>query len=124
MEEYANSRLKLVFLLAGLAFKFGGVPFHMWVPDVYEGAPTCVTLFISTAPKIAAAGMALRLLMEALPGLVIQWQQILIVVSVLSMVVRLTLNDYWRILPLPRLAIFCLVLSQQRRQVILQRPFT
>lgn len=75
----------LVFSVAGLAFKIGAAPFHMWVPDVYDGAPTSVTLFISTAPKIAGFGMAIRLLTEALPGLHIQWQEMLIVLAILSM---------------------------------------
>lgn len=75
----------LVFVMVGIAFKLGAVPFHMWLPDVYEGAPTSVTLFIATAPKIAALGMAIRLLADAMPGLSIQWQEILIVLSLLSM---------------------------------------
>ncbi len=75
----------LVFVLAGLAFKLGAVPFHMWVPDVYDGAPTAVTLFIGTAPKIAALGLMYRLLADTMPDLHMQWEQILIVVSVLSM---------------------------------------
>lgn len=75
----------LVFILAGLAFKFGAAPFHMWVPDVYTGAPSAMTLFISSVPKVAAYGMAIRLLIYALPSLHIQWQEILIVVAILSM---------------------------------------
>lgn len=74
----------LVFLITGIAFKFGAAPFHMWVPDVYQGAPTSVTLFIGSAPKIAALGMAVRLLVDALPDLVAQWQQVLILIAVLS----------------------------------------
>lgn len=77
----------LVFVIAGIAFKFGAAPFHMWVPDVYQGAPTSVTLFIGTVPKVAALGMAIRLLVDALPHLVIQWQEILILVAVLSIVI-------------------------------------
>lgn len=75
----------LVFSIAGLAFKLGVAPFHFWVPDVYEGAPTSVTLFISTAPKLAAFGMAIRLLTQALPQLGVQWQEMLIVMAILSM---------------------------------------
>ncbi|MDJ0863806.1 MAG: NADH-quinone oxidoreductase subunit NuoN [Gammaproteobacteria bacterium] len=75
----------LVFVVVGLAFKFGAVPFHMWVPDVYEGASTSVTLFISTAPKLAAFAMAMRLLVDALPSLHGDWQQMLIILAVLSM---------------------------------------
>ncbi len=77
----------LVFVVAGLAFKLGVVPFHMWVPDVYEGAPTAVTLFVSTAPKIAAFAFFMRLLVGALGSLVSDWQSMLIIVSVLSMLV-------------------------------------
>ncbi|MEX0638558.1 MAG: NADH-quinone oxidoreductase subunit NuoN, partial [Burkholderiales bacterium] len=75
----------LVFVVAGLAFKLGVVPFHMWIPDVYQGASTAVTLVIGTAPKIAAFAMALRLLVNGLPGLAVDWQQMLVVLSVLSM---------------------------------------
>lgn len=75
----------LVFAIVGIAFKLGAVPFHMWVPDVYEGAPSSVTLFIATAPKVAGLALAVRLLVDAMPGLVMQWQQILIVVAILSM---------------------------------------
>ena len=75
----------LVFIIAGLIFKIGAAPFHQWVPDIYEGAPLPVVLFISSAPKIAAVGMAVRLLLGAMPALHIDWQQILIVASVLSM---------------------------------------
>lgn len=75
----------LVFVIVGLAFKLGAVPFHMWLPDVYQGAPTSVTLFISTAPKLAAFAMAMRLLVEGLPSLQADWQQMLIILSVLSM---------------------------------------
>jgi NADH-quinone oxidoreductase subunit N len=75
----------LVFVVAGLAFKLGVVPFHMWIPDVYQGASTAVTLVIGTVPKIAAFAMALRLLVNGLPGLAIDWQQMLTVLAVLSM---------------------------------------
>ncbi len=76
----------LVFIIAGIAFKMGAAPFHMWVPDVYDGSPTSVTLFISSAPKIAALIMAYRLLVESAPGLIIQWQHVLMVIAVLSIV--------------------------------------
>ena len=75
----------LVFLVVGIGFKLGVVPFHMWVPDVYQGAATPVTQFIGTAPKLAAFGMTMRLLVDGLEGLAEQWQQMLIILSVLSM---------------------------------------
>ncbi len=75
----------LCFLVVGLGFKFGAVPFHMWVPDVYHGAPTAATLFIGSAPKIAAFAMAMRLLAESLGGLVADWQGMLIILAVLSL---------------------------------------
>lgn len=75
----------LVFVMVGIAFKLGAVPFHMWLPDVYQGAPNAVTLFIASAPKIAALGMVLRLLVGAMPSLHGQWQQILIAMAILSM---------------------------------------
>lgn len=75
----------LVFLMVGVAFKLGAVPFHMWIPDVYHGAPTAVTLYISSAPKIAAFAMLMRLLVDGLYGLHEQWQGILIILAVLSM---------------------------------------
>jgi len=77
----------LCFIVVGLAFKFGAVPFHMWVPDVYHGAPTAVTLFIGSAPKIAAFAMAMRLLSEALGGLSVDWQGMLAILSVLSLAI-------------------------------------
>ncbi len=79
--------LGLVLVIVGMAFKLGAVPFHMWVPDVYHGAPTAVTLFISTAPKIAAFAMVMRLLVEGLGDLHAQWQDILIIMAVLSMAI-------------------------------------
>jgi NADH-quinone oxidoreductase subunit N len=75
----------LIFIVVGLMFKFGAVPFHMWVPDVYQGAPTNMTLFIASAPKIAAFGITIRILVEAMPALHAEWSQILIVVAFLSM---------------------------------------
>ena len=76
----------MVFLISGLAFKVSAVPFHMWTPDVYEGAPTPVTAFFSIAPKIAAVALFIRVLVGPFGELVAQWQQILILLSVLSMV--------------------------------------
>jgi NADH-quinone oxidoreductase subunit N len=75
----------LVFLTAGMAFKISAAPFHMWTPDVYEGSPTPVTAFFSTAPKVAAAGMIVRVLFDAFGGAVAEWQQILVFLSIASM---------------------------------------
>jgi len=75
----------MIFLIIGIAFKLGAAPFHMWVPDVYQGAPTSVTLFISTAPKLAAFAMAMRVLVDGLMPLVSDWQSILMILAVLSM---------------------------------------
>ncbi len=75
----------VVFVVAGLAFKLGVVPFHMWVPDVYQGAPTAVTLLIAGAPKLAAFGITIRLLVEGMSGVADNWQQMLVVLSVASM---------------------------------------
>src|SRR6266853_942883 len=84
----------LVFVVSGLAFKVGVVPFHMWIPDVYHGAPSAVTLFISTGPKLAAFAMAIRLLVNALqplsgdtPQFQSGWQDMLVILSVLSMAI-------------------------------------
>jgi NADH-quinone oxidoreductase subunit N len=79
----------LVFLVAGIAFKLGVAPFHMWVPDVYHGAPTAMTLVIGSAPKLAAFAMAMRLLVGGLgtPKLAIDWQQMLAIMAVLSMAI-------------------------------------
>ncbi|WPB59090.1 NADH-quinone oxidoreductase subunit NuoN [Xylophilus sp. GOD-11R] len=77
----------LVFIVAGLAFKFGVAPFHMWIPDVYQGAPTAVTLIIGGASKLAAFAMLMRLLVEGLLPLAFDWQQMLAVMAVLSLVV-------------------------------------
>jgi NADH-quinone oxidoreductase subunit N len=75
----------LVFVLAGLAFKMSIVPFHMWTPDVYEGAPTPVTTFFATAAKVAAVAITIRIIVTAFPGVKPQWQQIIVFVSILSM---------------------------------------
>jgi NADH-quinone oxidoreductase subunit N len=77
----------LAFLVVGVGFKFGAVPFHMWIPDVYEGSPTCVTLFIGSAPKIAAFALTMRLLTEGLALSQPDWSQMLIVLAVLSMII-------------------------------------
>jgi NADH-quinone oxidoreductase subunit N len=75
----------IVFLVIGIGFKFGAVPFQMWVPDVYEGAPTPVTLLIASAPKVAAFALAVRLLVDGMGPLQPQWQGMLVILSVLSM---------------------------------------
>ncbi len=75
----------LVFIVVGLAFKLGAVPFHVWIPDVYQGAPTAVTLFISSAPKLAAFAILMRVLVDGLQPIAVDWQQILILLSILSM---------------------------------------
>ncbi len=87
VERSVGARFGLVFVIVGLAFKLGAVPFHMWVPDVYDGAPTSVTLFISTAPKIAAFAMIIRLLVNGLETLHADWQQMMAIMAALSMIV-------------------------------------
>lgn len=77
----------LVFVVSAIAFKLGAVPYHMWVPDVYQGAPTAMTLFIGTAPEFAAYAMLLRLLAGALAGAEVHWQGMLVVLSVLSVTI-------------------------------------
>jgi NADH-quinone oxidoreductase subunit N len=79
--------LGLAFVVVGVAFKFGAVPFHMWIPDVYHGAPTPVTLFVGAAPKIGSFAFAMRVLAEGLGGAVDAWQDMLIVLAALSMIV-------------------------------------
>ena len=79
--------LGLVFIVVAVAFKLGAVPFHMWLPDVYQGAPTSVTLFVSTAPKIGYFALTLRLLAHGLGGTVTEWSQMLSVLAILSLVV-------------------------------------
>jgi NADH-quinone oxidoreductase subunit N len=93
-EQIATGRINkevlifgIVFVVAGLGFKLGAVPFHMWVPDVYQGAPTSVTLLIGGAPKFAAFAITIRLLVEGMLGLAVDWQQMLIVMAVGSLVV-------------------------------------
>ena len=77
----------LVFVVVGIAFKFGAAPFHMWLPDVYEGSPTAVTIFIGSAPKLAAFGMAYRLLDSGLGSLAPHWSQMLAALAALSLVI-------------------------------------
>lgn len=77
----------LTFIVVGLAFKLGAVPFHMWLPDIYQGAPTSVTLFVGTAPKIAGFAMTIRLLVDGLGGLYMDWSQMLIALAVASLVI-------------------------------------
>jgi NADH-quinone oxidoreductase subunit N len=77
----------LVFIVAGIAFKLGAAPFHMWIPDVYQGAPTAVTLMIGSAPELAAFAIAIRLLVEGLLPLAIDWQQMLLVLAVCSLAI-------------------------------------
>jgi NADH-quinone oxidoreductase subunit N len=77
----------LVFVVIGLAFKFGAVPFHMWVPDVYQGAPTAVVTLLGSAPKIAAFALAMRMLVDGLGGLHGDWQYMLVILAILSMAV-------------------------------------
>lgn len=74
----------LIFIVAGIAFKLGAAPFQLWVPDVYEGAPTSVTLFIGAAPKVAGFAIAIRLLIDALPSLHMVWQPLLAIIALLS----------------------------------------
>lgn len=77
----------VVFIVAGLAFKLAAAPFHMWTPDVYQGAPTSVTLIVAAAPKLAAFAVTLRLLIEGLHGIAVDWQPMLLVLAVLSLAI-------------------------------------
>jgi NADH-quinone oxidoreductase subunit N len=77
----------VVFIVSGLAFKLGAVPFHMWIPDVYQGAPTAVTLLIAGAPKLAAFAITFRLLVEGLSGVAADWQQMMMFLAVASLVI-------------------------------------
>lgn len=91
IQSEASSRevlvVGLVFIVAGIGFKLSAAPFHMWAPDVYQGAPTAVTLFIGSAPKFAAFGFVMRLLIEGLGEMVSDWQGMLIILAILSMAV-------------------------------------
>ncbi|MFW5432201.1 MAG: NADH-quinone oxidoreductase subunit NuoN [Methylophilaceae bacterium] len=79
--------LGLVFIVAGLAFKFGAVPFHMWVPDVYQGSPTAITIMIGSIPKFAGFAMAMRLLIQGLDSMFADWQDMLLIMAVLSIAI-------------------------------------
>jgi NADH-quinone oxidoreductase subunit N len=79
--------LGLIFVIVGIGFKLGAAPFHMWVPDVYEGAPTATTLFIASAPKIAAFALAVRILGQSLDVLVVHWQSMLATLAIISIIV-------------------------------------
>lgn len=85
LEENPVLIFGMVLVLAGLAFKLGAAPFHMWVPDVYQGAPTAVTTLLSAAPKLAAFGVIVRVLFNALPALSSEWQQMITLIAILSM---------------------------------------
>ena len=92
-EHVANSKsdlvlkLGVVFIIVGLAFKLGAVPFHMWIPDVYHGSPTAMTLFIGTAPKIAGFAMVMRMLVDGLGDLHVYWQDMLVILAALSIII-------------------------------------
>src|SRR5579871_5912489 len=75
----------LVFIMAGLAFKISAVPFHMWTPDVYEGAPTPVTAFFAAGPKVAAMAVLVRVVTTAFPGVESEWRQVIVFISIASM---------------------------------------
>ena len=79
--------LGLIFVIVGIGFKLGAAPFHMWVPDVYEGAPTATTLFIASAPKIAAFALAVRILGQSLDVLMIHWQSMLATLAIISIII-------------------------------------
>lgn len=81
-----TSQFGLVFIVVGIAFKFGAVPFHMWLPDIYHGSPSSITAFIASVPKIAAFGMSMRLLGEAFGGFVSDWSTMILVVAMLSII--------------------------------------
>lgn len=84
-QEKVGMIFALVFIIVALSFKLGAVPFHMWVPDVYQGSPTAVTVYLATAPKLAGFAMMMRLVVEALGSLQTDWQQMLVILAVLSM---------------------------------------
>ncbi|WP_251358360.1 NADH-quinone oxidoreductase subunit NuoN [Kangiella sp. TOML190] len=86
-EASLTLRFALVFIVVGIAFKFGAVPFQMWVPDVYHGAPTATTVFLASAPKVAVFGLAIRVLVFGFAGALLDWQSLLIILAVLSMLV-------------------------------------
>jgi NADH-quinone oxidoreductase subunit N len=98
--------LGLVFIVVGVAFKFGAVPFHMWLPDVYEGAPTPVTLFIGSVPKLGAFALSWRILVEALGPMHDSWQAMFVILSILSLfignIVAIAQTNLKRIWPIRR----------------------
>src|SRR3954447_26833747 len=77
----------VIFIVAGVAFKMGAVPFHMWVPDVYQGAPTAMTLLTGGGPKVAAFAWGLRFLVMGLLPLAVDWQEMLVILAALSLIV-------------------------------------
>ncbi|MCB1584597.1 MAG: NADH-quinone oxidoreductase subunit N, partial [Xanthomonadales bacterium] len=79
--------LGLIFVIVGIGFKLGAAPFHMWVPDVYEGAPTATTMFIASAPKIAAFALAVRILGQSLDVLMVHWQSMLATLAIVSIII-------------------------------------
>jgi NADH-quinone oxidoreductase subunit N len=85
--EFLPLAFGVVFLVAGLAFKLGAVPFHMWVPDVYQGAPTAVTLVLAAAPKLAVFAIVVRMLIVAFADLAVHWQPMLLILAVLSLAI-------------------------------------
>jgi NADH-quinone oxidoreductase subunit N len=85
IEKQVILSLGLVFVIAAVAFKLGAVPFHMWIPDVYEGSPLSVTLVIASATKLAAFALVVRLLIDAMPAVIAQWQHVLMVIAIASM---------------------------------------
>ncbi len=85
--DYTVLVVGLVFIVAGISFKLSAAPFHMWAPDVYQGAPTAVVLFIGSAPKLAAFGFVMRLLVEGMGAMVADWQGMLIILAVMSMII-------------------------------------
>lgn len=97
-----TSQFALVFIVIGLAFKFGAVPFHMWLPDIYQGSPSSVTAYIASVPKIAAFGMTMRILVEAFPQLDQHWTQMIIILALLSIafgnIIAISQNNLKRLL--------------------------
>lgn len=117
--------LGLACIVVGLAFKLGAVPFHMWVPDVYDGAPMSVTLYLSSAPKIAGFALTIRFLVDGLQALQTDWQSMLLVLAVLSLAVgnviaiaRIISNACWPIQLYRTLGFSCWVYWQAPRQAM------
>jgi NADH-quinone oxidoreductase subunit N len=109
----------LVFLVIGIAFKLGAVPFHMWVPDVYQGAPTSVTMFLSTVPKIAAAAMLIRLMIDGLGAMQAYWSDLFMVLAILSIalgsLVALMQSNIKRLLAYSTISHIGFILLRHRR---------